>query len=193
MNMEDLELEEARRLVRERMRLRTRNGACCDEIEVNLWLPDLTRHNVTIFCDRLVLDDIDSGRQGFIAITTRAGDIGCFSYWNIEEQSSGFKLMDYIMDDVQNMGSVILEVAPSYVKKDLIVPNNELEGYYRLGEPKSNLVYTDNNSRRFPTSNFGHQYILNFSVGGEFKLFIDYFLEGGTNQKRIFERGFCCK
>lgn len=97
------------------------------------------------------------------------------------------------MDDDQNMGSVILEVAPSYVKNDLIVPNNEWEGYYRLGESKSNLVYTDNNSRRFPTSLFGHQYILNFSVGGEFKLFIDYFLEGGTNQKRIFERGFCCK
>ena len=193
MNMEDLELEEARRLVKERMRLRTRNGACCDEIEVNLWLPELTRHNVTIFCDRLVLDDIYSGKQGLIAITTRTSDIGCFSYWNIEEQSSGFKLMDFIMDDNQNMGSVILEVTPSYVKDDLIVPNNEWEGYYRLGEPKSNLVYTDNNSRRFPTSLFGHQYILNFSVGGEFKLYIDYFLEGDTKHKRIFERGFCCK
>ena len=114
---EKLEYEEIRRQVREWMLVRKRNGACCDEIEAKLWLPELTRRNVTIFCDKLVLDDIKENKQGFIVITTKTGDLGCFSYWNIEEQSSGFRLKDYIIGKERSEpASVILEVNPSYVK-----------------------------------------------------------------------------
>ena len=189
-----LEYEEIRRQVRERMLAHMRNGARCDEIEVKLWLPELTKCNVTLLCDRLLLDDINAGRQGLFILTTKTGDICCFSYWNIEEQSSGFKMKDYIMGENWNdPASVILEVNPSYVKDELIVPNNVGEGFYKLGKPKSDLVFTDSNSRRVSTAHFGHDYILNFFVGGEFKLEIDYLPEGEENFKRIFHKGFCCK
>ena len=194
MYMEDLELEETRRLVRERMRLRMRNGACCDEIEVKLWLPELTQRNVTIFCDKLLLDDIHAGKQGIIAITTRKEDLCHFSYWNIEDQSSGFKMKDYILGTERDeLSSVILEVTPTYVKDELIVPENNREGFYRLGEARKTPVFTDRNSRRVSTSLYGQQFILNFTVGGEFRLYIDYYVQGDEDCKRIFERGFCCK
>lgn len=120
--------------------------------------------------------------------------IGCFSYWNIEEQSSGFRMKDYIVGENRNdPASVILEVNPSYVKDELIVPNEEGEGFYKLGKPKSDLVFTDSNSRRISTAHFGHDYILNFSVGGEFKLEIDYYVEGEDDLRQIFKKGFCCK
>lgn len=193
-NQEELEYEEARRLVRERMRARMRNGACCDEIEARLWLPELTRRNVTIFCDRLVLVDIKENRQAFIVITTRTGDIGCFSYWNIEEQSSGFRLKDYLVgEERREPASVILEVNPTYVKEELVIPNNVRDGYYKLGETKNNLIYSDNNSRKVSTSLYGHQYILNFTVGGEFNLEIGYFTQDDDDIRLIFKRGFCCK
>ena len=193
-NQEELEYEEARRLVRERMRARMRNGACCDEIEARLWLPELTRRNVTIFCDRLVLDDIKENRQAFIVITTRTGDIGCFSYWNIEEQSSGFRLKDYLVgEERRDPASVILDVNPTYVKEELVIPNNVRDGYYKLGETKNNLIYSDNNSRKVSTSLYGHQYILNFTVGGEFNLEIGYFTQDDDDIRLIFKRGFCCK
>ena len=191
---EELVYEEARRLVKERMRARMRNGACCDEIEAKLWLQELTRRNVTIFCDKLVLDDIKENKQGFIVITTKTGDLGCFSYWNIEEQSSGFRLKDYIVGKERSEpASVILEVNPSYVKEYLIVPNDNWEGYYKLGEGKRDLVFTDSNSRKVGTSPYGHQYILNFTVGGEFKLEIGYFVQGDEDIRMIFKKGFCCK
>ena len=194
MSQEEHEYEEARRLVRERMLARMRNGACCDEIEARLWLPELTKRNVTIFCDKLVLDDIKENKQGFIVITTKTGDIGCFSYWNIEEQSSGFRLKDHIVgEDDHEPASIILEVNPSYVKEELVVPNNVRDGYYRLGETKNNLVYSDNNSRKVSTSLYGHQYILNFTVGGEFKLEIGYFTQDDEDIRLIFKRDFCCK
>ena len=191
---EKLEYEETRRQVRERMRARMRNGACCDEIEVKLWLPEFNNHNVTILCDRLLLDDINAGRQGFIILTTRTRDIGCFSYWNIEEQSSGFRMKDYIIGENRNdPASIILEVNPSYVKDELIVPNNVGEGCYELGNPRSNVVFTDSNSRRVSTAHFGYDYILNFSVAGEFRLEIDHLREGEDDLRQIFQKGFCCK
>lgn len=194
MDMEDLELEEARRRVREMMRYRMRNGACCDEIDVKLWLPELTRRNVTILCDRLLLDDIHAGRQGLIAITTRKEDLCCFSYWNIEEQSSGFKMKDFFLGTEDNeLSSVILEVNPSYTKDELIVPIDDGEGFYRLGETRMVPIFTDKNSRRVSTSHYGHQFVLNFTVGGEFRLYIDYYLQGDEDCRRIFERGFSCK
>ena len=171
---EELVYEEARRLVRERMRARMRNGACCDEIEAKLWLQELTRRNVTIFCDKLVLDDIKENKQGFIVITTKTGD-----YIVGKERSEP--------------AAVILEVNPSYVKEYLIVPNDNWEGYYKLGEGKRDLVFTDSNSRKVGTSPYGHQYILNFTVGGEFKLEIGYFVQGDEDIRMIFKKGFCCK
>lgn len=147
MIMEDLELEEARRRIRERMRSRMRNGACCDEIEVKLWLPELTRRNVSILCDRLLLGDIHARKRGLIAITTRKKDLCCFSYWNIEEQSSGFKMKDFILGtEDHELCSVILEVNPSYVKDELIVPGLDGEGFYKLGEAKETPSFTDENS-----------------------------------------------
>ena len=192
--MEDFELKEAKRLVRERMRQRARNGACCDEIDVKLWLPELTRRNVTILCDRLLLDDIHSGRQGIIVITTHRDDLCCFSYWNIEEQSSGFKMKDYILGtDGHELSSVIIEVNPSYVKDELIVPKDDGEGFYRLGETRKVPSFTEENSRRVSSYPYGQQFILNFTVGGEFRLFIDYYVQGNEDCRRIFEKGFCCK
>ena len=194
MDMEDKQLEEVRRLVRERMRLSTRNGTRCDEIDVMLWLPELTRRNVTILCDRLLLDDIHAGRQGLIAITTCRDDLCCFSYWNIEEQSSGFRMKDYILGaERHELSSVILEVNPSYVKDELIIPKDYGEGFYRLGETRKAPAFTDGNSRRISTSLYGQQFILNFTVGGEFRLYIDYYVQGDEDCMRIFERGFCCK
>ena len=192
--MEDMELEEARRLIREMIGLRTKHGACCDEIDVKLWLPELTRRNVTILCDRLLLEDIHAGRQGQIAITTRRDDLCCFSYWNIEEQSSGFKMKDYILGkDGHDLSSVILEVNPSYVKDELIVPKDDGEGFYRLGETRKVPSFTEENSRKVSSFLYGQQFILNFTVGGEFRLFIDYYVHGNEDCKRIFEKGFCCK
>ncbi len=191
---EKLEYEEARRQVIERMLARMRNGAYCEEIDVKLWLPELTKRNVTILCDRLLLDDINAGRQGLVILTTRRGDIGCFSYWNIEEQSSGFRMKDYIMGENRNdPASVILEVNPSCVKDELIVPNDCSDGFYELGKPKSDMVFDDSNSRRVSTAHFGHDYILNFTVGGEFKLEINYLLKGEDDLRQIFRRSFCCK
>lgn len=121
MNMQDLELEEARRLVREIMRHRHLNmDSHSDDIDVKMWLPEMNGVNTTILCDRLIA----KYGNGLILIHT---ENECISRMNIEYQSSGFKLLDTITDE--DIQILVLKSGPQFVRKHLFIPKDWMTGF----------------------------------------------------------------
>lgn len=157
------------------------NGSYCDEVDVLLWKPEFNGVNVTILCDRLVMDDLHQHKYGRLFLHT---DLNCISILNIEQQSSGFKMITPIEDD---SAFVALEISPSNIKDELIIPDKPRTGF------KWGSYISVKTSHLVPTSRYGHRFILNFSVSGEFDIDIYYYCEGMKAPKCIFEKSFCCK
>lgn len=193
MNMEDWTLEEAKRLVREKMRHGHLNmGSYSDDVDVKMWLPEMNGVNTTIFCDRLIAKYGD----GLMFIHT---EIECISRMNIEYQSSGFKLLDTIMDEGSQM--LVLESSPQFVKKHLFIPKDWETGFswcprvQQFGpvKPEGWLYGEDLDFDKVETAQYGHKYILNFSCSGEFNLEIYFKPMCEENPVMIFEKSYCCK
>ena len=64
---------------------------------------------------------------------------------------------------------------------------------------EKNKLYVDDEellnipTHNVPVSKFGHSYILNFTVCGEFELDIFYCHGDGSDFMKIFRQNFCCK
>lgn len=195
MNMQDLELEEARRLVREMMHHRRLNmDSYSDDIDVKMWLPEMNNVNTTILCDRL----IEKYGDGLVLIHTEKE---CISKMNIEYQSSGFKLLDTITDEGSQI--LVLKSGPQFVKKYLSIPKDWMTGFtwypqvQKFGPVKpveipfsQGVVF---NFDKIETAQYGHKYILNFSCAGEFDLEIYFKSMYEENPITIFEKSICCK
>lgn len=170
-------------------------GQYADDVDVKMWLPEFHSINVTMFCDRLVMDDMHNNRQSFLVLRTDKNDLNCLSLLNLEEQSSGFKIVDRIEED---FGAIVLEVSPSYVKDELIIPDNPWLGF-SWGQDRGVYDHSTRSflypltSKKVPVSPYGHHFILNFSVCGEFELDIYYLTKGENKMKWVFGKGFCCK
>lgn len=165
-------------------------GFYSNDIDVEMWLPEMNM-NTTIFCDRLM----DKNKDGFLAIHT---DLNCISTLNIEYQSSGFTVQEA---DIEK-GILLLKADPSKIKDELFVPKDVFSGFMFSGNyrkpGKSNnlddqLLDIDAHYNRVPTKPFGHKYILNFSVSGEFHLEIYYLRNAVEEPSLIFSKSYCCK
>ena len=170
-------------------------GKYADDVDVEMWLPEFHNRNVTILCDRLVMDDIHNNRKGFLILHTGTNDLDCLSLLNLEQQSSGFKIVDRIED---NFGAIVLEVTPSYVKDELIIPDNPWLGFswgqeFGFYDDATNSIIHPLTSKKVPISTYGHLFILNFTVSGEFNLDIYYIRKGDDEMRWIFSKSFCCK
>ena len=172
------------------------NGAYSEDVDVELWLPEMNGVNVTIFCDRLLCPKHGDTLKGvFVLMPEETRNI---SELNIELQSSGFRLAG--KENIPDHGEALfLRVDTKYVKDNLLIPNEWKSGF-DWGENfvKSHInyylpLYRDKYYKKVPTSQYGQRYILNFSVCGEFNMDV-YFVPDGTESfVWILSKGFCCK
>lgn len=165
-------------------------GAYCDEVDVKLWLHEFNSINTTLFCDRLLKKH---GEKGFFLMITNTQDLHCVSSLTLEQQSSGFKLCDVLKGEKwSDPGTIILKVDPEYVKDELTIMNaDKMWEAFDWHNQKSTI--TDGSTHQVPTSQFGHSYILNFSVIGEFNLDIYYMPSPDAQAIWVFGKGYCCK
>lgn len=193
MNMEDLKLEEAKRLVKEMMSHGHLNmGSYSDDIDVKMWLPEMNGVNTTIFCDRLI------AKYGDVLMFIHT-EKECISRMNIEYQSSGFVLLDTITDEGRQI--LVLKSDPHFVKKHLFIPKDWMTGFawypqvQQFGPVKPEICpfLKDFNFNRVETAQYGHKYILNFSCSGEFNLEIYLKPMCDENLIWIFGKSYCCK
>lgn len=171
------------------------------EVYVELWLKEMNSVNVTFFCDKLFNDK--NNPQGYFFLRTDGDDMGSIALWNIEEQSSGFRLVDVYRDG--KYGYIVMQVCPEEVKKKLFIPDKDKYGFpTMLGfiqesdlvnwfQQRDKLTKPKIPTHSLSTKKYGNKYILNFTVSGEFDLDIYYIERKGIEPKLIFSRGFCCK
>jgi len=157
---------------------------CSVDVDVKLWLPEMNGVNVTILCDKFLKKH--HTRDGIIALITNKDDINCVSILNIEQQSSGFKI--YKQDECGNKALICMAIRPDKVKSELLIPDN-----YDLGFVWGNMQNSPIPSHIVRTSEYNNDYILNFSVSGEFHLDIIFVPLDETESILMFSKDFCCK
>lgn len=161
------------------------NGYISDDVDAKLWLPEMNSVNVTILCDKFFRKQ--HIRYGLIALVTDKGDINCLSVLNIEQQSSGFKRIKQL--ESGNKAILVMGIKPDKIKSELLIPNNYVNGFVWGNEQKGRLIA----SHRVPTSKYNCNYILNFSVSGEFNLDICYIPLNHAEPILMFSKAICCK
>ena len=158
---------------------------CSDDVHVKLWLPAMNGVNVTILCDQFFRRQHE--KYALIALVTDKGDINCLSVLNIEQQSSGFKIIKQLESD--NKVALVMEIRSDMVKTELSIPNNYDNGFVwgnkQNGRPME--------SHGVPNSRYKCNYILNFSVCGEFNLDTYYIPLNHAEPIMMFSKVFCCK
>ncbi len=172
-------------------------GSYADDVDVLMGLPEMNCYNVTVLCDRLLMNK-GKIREGVLAIT---GEVFRYiSILNLEQQSSGFRILKKVEEEGRPE-VLLLKVSPEDVKEKLIIPNKEYvwggftwgENYRKpdiLGPFHFNIIKT---THQVPTAKYGHRFILNFSVSGEFGLDMFFIPKDGGETKWIFSKSFCCK
>ncbi len=159
-------------------------GICSEDIDVKLWLPEMNGVNVTILCDKFLKKHHTKG--GIIALITNKDDINCVSILNIEQQSSGFKI--FKQEDCGNKTLLCMAIRSDKVKTELLIPDN-----YDLGFVWRNKQNSPIPSHIVRTSEYNSDYILNFSVSGEFHLDIIFVPLDEMEPIMMFSKDFCCK
>ncbi len=175
----------------------------CDLLEVKLWDPDYSTANVTICCNRL-LDHF--GHAGTIVIDT---EVSCISWRNIEYQSCGFELIhiEHKPDD-GGASKALFYLRVKRNRETLFIPKGNLNqdnGFswrMRQNEIKQ-LTYPDYQLPPDVITNYrpvephfyvpGYQYILSFTVTGEFNLEAYFVPDKADVHIPIYGGGFCCK
>ena len=194
MNKDNLEYKEAIRLLEEKMRHGNLHmGSHIDDVDVELWLPEMNAVNTTIFCDRL----IQKYGDGLMFIYTERE---CISRMNIEYQSSGFKLLDTIDYETRSQ-MLVLRSGPQFVKKHVFIPKDPWTGFFWGLEgkhleplkPVSDPDMEDPNFNKVATARYGQEFILNFSCSGEFGLEIYFKPDGEEKPFMIFGKSYYCK
>lgn len=190
-SVEDKEQDEIYRRLTEAMSHGHLNmGTYCDDVDVKLWMPEFNGINTTLFCDRLLKQH---GERGYFLMRTNTQDLNCVSLLTLEQQSSGFKLCDVLRGEKwKDPGTIILEVGPEYVKDELTIMNKESKRE-AFDSHDRNPVLRLGHTHQVLTSQFGHSYILNFSVVGEFVLEIYYMPDQDAQAIWVFRKGYCCK
>lgn len=190
------EYEEARKRVMQLAGHGSLNmGSYADDVDVKMGLPEMNYYNVTVLCDKLLMKN-GKAREGVIAIT---GEVfKNISILNLEQQSSGFRILKKMKE--KDMPEVLLlKVSPEDIKEELIIPDKEYvwDGFawgenYRNPDTlnPSDIV---KGTHQVPTAKYGHRFILNFSVSGEFNLDMYFIPKDGGKTKWIFSKSFCCK
>lgn len=165
-------------------------GAYCDDVDVKLWMSEFNGINTTLFCDRLLKKH---GQKGYFLLRTNTQDLNCVSLLTLEQQSSGFKLCEVLKGENWNdQGTVILKVGSAYVKDELTIMNKDNK-WEAFGCHSQNPASILGHTHQVPTSQFGHSYILNFSVGGEFDLEIYYMPDPDAQAIWVLGKEYCCK
>lgn len=142
--------------------------------------------NVTIFCDRLLNDS--TLPEGYFLLVTHKDDIDCLSVLNIEEQSSGFKLLHKW--SYGERGILVMEAARCYITEILKIPHHFMDGFVWGNERTNHFIPTYDVHRW----RFQNDFILNFSVcGEEFGLEIYYLPIKEGKPECLFRKHFCCK
>ena len=189
----DIEYEKARERIKKKMEHgNLLCGSYCEDVDVKLWLPEMNAVNTTILCDRLI------AKYGFGCMFLHT-ELSCISQLNIEYQSSGFHLIDTIKET--NMEMLVLKADPTYIRSNLFIPNEWETGFtwspivqkYGFVRPKYIPFENDRHYQKVPTSQYGHKFILNFSVSGEFGLEIYFLSENEEEPMLIFSKSYCCK
>ena len=190
----DFEYEKAKERIKKKMEHgNLLNGSYCEDVDVKLGLPEMNAVNTTIFCDRLI------AKYGCGCMFLHT-EIDCISQLNIEYQSSGFHLFDTIKE--ADMEMLVLRADPAFIKPNLFIPKKWETGFtwcptvqkYRIIYKPHNVPFVEEpHFKKVPTSQYGHNYILNFSVSGEFGLDIYYLPEEGEEPMLIFSKSYCCK
>lgn len=163
-------------------------GSYSDDVDVEMWLPEMNSYNVTILCDRLLIKN-GKIREGIFAIT---GEVFKYiSIFNIEQQSSGFKILEKIKEEGKP-DMLFLKVSPEHVKSELMIPNEEyVWGGFTWGkDERSTPTNEEETTHTVPSSKYGHQFILNFSVSGEFGLEIYFIPKNGGDPIGVFSKSF---
>ena len=77
----------------------------------------------------------------------------------------------------------------------LIEPNVFEYGFFEWGNGSISPLASsiEETTHNLPTSRYGHHFILNFTVLGEFNLDIFFIEKDGNIPVRIFQKSFCCK
>lgn len=165
-------------------------GSYCEDVDVELWMREFNGINTTLFCDRLLKKH---GEKGYFLMRTNTEDLNCVSLLSLEQQSSGFKLCEVLGGEKYNdPGTIVLEAGPEYVKDELTILNKENK-WEAFGWHNQNPVLELDHTHQVPTSQFGHSYILNFSVSGEFHLEIYYMPDPDAQPIWVYRKGYCCK
>jgi len=174
----------------------------CDLLGVRLWDPQFSGSNVTFFCHQLLSY---FRYEGTIVIDTELSSI---SWRNIDYQSSGFVLMhiEHKQDDHYER-SALFYFRPFPDRGGLFVPRggedwsngfcwdmdkNEIK---QLTYPHYQLPMDVISRYRPVNAYYTHEFnfILNFSVCGEFNLRAYFVPDKYDVYIPIFQRGFCCK
>lgn len=168
-----------------------------DDVDVSFYLRDMNAPNVTIFCDRLLNDS--TLPEGYFLLMI--DDIDCLAVLNIEEQSSGFKIL-HKWKYGERQWILVMEAARCYITETLKIPHNYFDGFVWHNERfRQESVYLQNPlypNRFIPTydvrrSRFQNEFILNFTIFDEFYLEVYYFPIKEGKPACLFRKCFCYK
>lgn len=155
------------------------------DVSVMLWLPEMNGVNVTMFYDAF-LKKHDTP-NGYVFLVTSKDDIDCLSVLNIDAQSSGFRFVKKICGDKKDM--LIMQVCPADVKQKLNIPDDYEQGFvWGNNRPGKSIP-----SHGVDCSKYKNNYILNFSVSGEFNLNVFYLPLSGDGLVHLYANSFECK
>ena len=155
------------------------------DVSVMLWLPEMNGVNVTMFYDAF-LKKYDTP-NGYVFLVTSKDNIDCLSVLNIDAQSSGFRFVKKICGDKKDM--LIMQVCPANVKQELNIPDDYEQGFvWGNNRPGKSIP-----SHGVDCSKYKNNYILNFSVSGEFNLNVFYLPLSGDGLVHLYANSFECK
>lgn len=155
-------------------------------VDYRVWLEDFGAISVTLLLDRFVNKYMPEG--GYIYLLPE--DTKYIGLMSLEDMSSGFKIVN---SGPSPMGEFVrLSVSPENLKDVLIVPNNPFRGFSWCNSDSFYSKQYGNGEHKVLKFKYGHKYILNIPVSGEFELAI-FYQPKGKPVKFLTSRQFCCK
>lgn len=156
------------------------------EVEYNLWNEDFGSICITLLLDNFIKRYLPEGGWIYL-LPEETRNIG---YKTLEDMSSGFKIVN---SGPSESGEFIrIAVSPDKLKADLTVSDNPYRGFTWCD---ADLYFSNkygSGEHKVPTSKYGHKYILNIPVSGEFTLSI-YYQPKGKDVKFLMNKQLCCK
>lgn len=156
------------------------------KVEYNLWNEDFGSICITLLLDNFIKMFLPEGGWLYL-LPEETRNIGLRT---LEDMSSGFEIIN--SGPSENGEFLRIAVSTDKVKDELIVSDNP---YRCFTWCDCDLFFSNkygSGEHKVLTSKYGHKYILNIPVSGEFNLSI-YYQPKGKDVKFLMNKQFCCK